>query len=1052
MTSTCLPRSGARLRTHLALVLLWLGLAARLAAQATGTIEGRVTNPATGGVLENARISVLGSAQETLSDSGGFYRLDGVPAGAAQVRVFFSGFPPANATLTVAAGQTAQRDFALTPLAAPGSPGAAAPNADGSPVKLDEFVVATSREMSGAALAINEQRFAPNMKDVVATDEFGDIAEGNVAEFLKFMPGVNIDYAGGNARDISLNGVPSTYVPVTLDGFGLASAVGGGAGGTSRGVGLDQVSINNLSRVEVSFSPTPDSQGNALAGSVNLVPRSSFERVRPSGNFSTYFMLRDDIKHWGETPAPRHPTRKIHPGFDLSYIAPVSKRFGFTLSAGMNRQYSGEPQIQNLWRGTQNPTNGTTFPHTTPDQPYLWSTIIRNSGKDTNRSSFGVTADYKLSSTDRFAFSLTYSTFNVHINHNELTFDVGRVNPGDFSLAATRGAAGQGTLQLQTTGADRSNWTFMPSLVWRHDGRIWKIDSGFAYSRASNRNRTGERGFFDTTTARRTGVTVSFADIFYLRPNTITVTDAAGAPVDPYALKNYVVTAATNNTRATDDYKRTLYANVRRDFYGHVPLSLRAGVDFRQSERDQRLFVPQYTYVGRDNLASATLSATSDDLALPFLDPSFSDRQPHYGFPKFQGISSELLYNQFVSNPAYFTSNANTSYRNLVTNSKFADELISSAYLRGDLSFLSNRLKLVTGLRAEQTNVTAAGPLTDPTRNIQRDAQGRPVLGANGRPVSLVPATNALGVSQLTFLDRAALAEKEYLRLFPSINVSYNLREDLIARAAWYTSVGRPDFNQYAGGVTLPDPENPTPNDQITLSNVSIKPWSARTFNARLEYYFQGVGQLTFGGFRRDFENFFGNTTLPATPEFLELYSLDPAVYGRYSVATQYNIDSTVRMEGLNLGYKQALTFLPRWARGVTVFVNGASQRILGPQGSGNFPGFIPRTASWGVSLNRERFSLRANWNYRSLQRRAAIAAGSSIEPGTYTWWSKRLYLDLNGEYNLTRRFALFASLRNIADAPDDIKVYGPSTPEVARFRTRVEFGSLWSVGLKGTF
>src|SRR5438309_125295 len=85
----------------------------------------------------------------------------------------------------------------------------------------------------------------------------GGIVEGNVDEFIKFMPGVNIDNAGGNARDISLNGVPSIYVPVTLDGFGLASAVGGGSGGTSRGIGLDQVSINNLSRIEVAFSPTP---------------------------------------------------------------------------------------------------------------------------------------------------------------------------------------------------------------------------------------------------------------------------------------------------------------------------------------------------------------------------------------------------------------------------------------------------------------------------------------------------------------------------------------------------------------------------------------------------------------------------------------------------------------------------------------------------------------------------------------------------------------------------------------------------------------------------
>ncbi|MBI5768076.1 MAG: TonB-dependent receptor [Verrucomicrobia bacterium] len=1039
-------RLGALARFAIAAVSLLL--ATNAPAQPTGSVAGRVTNPSTGGVLETARITVEGTALETFTDADGYYRLDGVPPGEVKVRAFFSGFPPATATITVAGGQAAQRDFQLSPV------GSGAPAGDSSVVKLGEFVVATSREMSGAALAINEQRFAANMKNVVSTDEFGDIAEGNVAEFLKFMPGVNIDYAGGNGRDISLNGVPSAYVPVTLDGFGLASAVGGGAGGTARGIGLDQVSINNLSRVEVAFSPTPDSPGNALAGSVNLVPRSSFERTRPSGNYSAYFMLRDDIKHWGETPAPRHPTRKIHPGFDVSYLAPVSKRLGFTFSAGLNRQYSGEPQAQNTWRGTQAATNGNAFPHTTFDRPYLTSVLVRNSGKDTNRSSFGFTTDYRLGERDRVSLSLTYSTFNVHINHNELTFDVGRVTSvaNDTSLSFTRGAAGAGTLQLQTTGNDRTNWTFMPSLVWRHDGRVWKMDAGFAYSRASNRNRNVESGYFDTTTSRRTGVTVSFADIFYLRPNVITVTDATGAAVDPYALKNYVVTQATGNTRATDDIKRTAYANLRRDYFGAVPLSLRAGLDVRQSERDQRVSAPAYTFVGRDGAVSTTLTATSDDLALPYLDPSFSDRQPHYGYPKYQGVSSELLYNQFVANPAWFTSNANTTYRNQVNNSKFAEEIISAGYLRTDFSFLNHRLKLVTGLRAEQTNVSAEGPLTDPTRNIQRDAAGRPVLGANGRPLNLVPTTDALGVSRLTFLDRAAGAKKEYLRWFPSVNASYNIRDDIIARAAWYTSIGRPDYNQYAGGVTLPDPETPTPNDQITVSNVAIKPWSARTFNVRLEYYPQGVGQLTLGAFRRDFENFFGSTTLPASAEFLDLYSLDPNVYGRYPVVTQYNLATSVRMEGLNLGYRQALTFLPSWARGVQVFANAAAQRITGEQGPANFPGFIPRTFAWGASLNRQKFSLRANWNYRSLQRRAPIAAGNSIEPGTYTWWSKRLYLDLSGEYVLYRNTSLFFAIRNLNDAPDDIKVYGPSTPAVARFRGRIEYGSLWSFGVKGTF
>jgi hypothetical protein len=300
---------------------------------------------------------------------------------------------------------------------------------------------------------------------------------------------VNIDYAGGNAREVSIDGVPGNYVPVTIDGFSLASAVGGGAGGTNRAVGLDQVSINNLSRVEVNFSPTPESQGTALAGSVNMVPRSSFERTKPLFNFSTYVMMRDNAKDWDRTPAPRHPTRKIHPGLDMSYVNPVSKTFGFTIAAGFNRQYSGEPQMQMFWRGTQQPTNGVAFPHTSYDRPYLTSIVVRNSGKDTKRSSFGVTADYKLGNYDRFSFSLQASTFDVLINHNALTFDVGRVNPGDFTLFSTKGAAGAGFVDLDTAGNDRANFTYMPSLIWRHDGPVWKMESGFSHSRAQNNNR-----------------------------------------------------------------------------------------------------------------------------------------------------------------------------------------------------------------------------------------------------------------------------------------------------------------------------------------------------------------------------------------------------------------------------------------------------------------------------------------------------------------------------------------------------------------------------------
>ena len=76
-------------------------------------------------------------------------------------------------------GQTAQRDFSL---ADAGLKPAAAKD---QIVEMSAFVVSTSKEMDGAAIAINEQRFAANIVNVVAADEFGHVAEGNVGEFLK---------------------------------------------------------------------------------------------------------------------------------------------------------------------------------------------------------------------------------------------------------------------------------------------------------------------------------------------------------------------------------------------------------------------------------------------------------------------------------------------------------------------------------------------------------------------------------------------------------------------------------------------------------------------------------------------------------------------------------------------------------------------------------------------------------------------------------------------------------------------------------------------------
>ena len=1024
-----------RSRTLLvAIALLVTFVSAHAQSSTPGTIEGRVLNARSGEYVAGARISVQGSALETFTDSDGKYRLSNVPTGSARVTTFYTGLPTLTTLALVTAGQTSQHDITMSTAGA---------KTDGTVVKLDAFRVETSREMDAAALAINEQRFASNIKNVVSTDEFGSVAEGNVAEFLKFMPGITIDYTGGNARDVSINGVPSAYVPITVDGFNVASAAGRA---TARNVQADMVSINNLSRIEVSYSPTPESQGSALAGSVNMVPRSSFERARPMLNYSVYVLMRDNARDFHPEPGPKpSPTRNIHPGFDFSYVAPVNNRFGYTVSAGVSSNYSPQERAMTTWLGVVAPTNGVAFPHTTPDKPYLSSYNFQDEPKVTMRRSFGATVDYKLTAHDRFSLGFQYTSFDGRFTLHNQTFNPLRVLPGAFTTTSTQGAPGAGDVTMGQNEKNRFNRTYMPTLTWRHDGPEWQADAGAGFSQQSDYNRDTEQGYFRTVSVRRTNVTVAFNDIFYLRPRVITVQDGTtGAPVDPYLLSNYALTGATSQRDFTHDLQSTAYGNLKRDFYTRVPFTLKTGFYLRQAQRDIRGGVLTYNYVGPDGRASTT-PIGGDDNAAPFLDASYSRRMSPYGFPQ-----SEVPSTRKIAHPNYFTTNANTDYRGLVTNSKFAEEIVSALYLRGDVSSPDRRLKLVGGVRAEQTNVDASGFLTDLSRNVQRSAQGQAIIGANGRPLAIT--SDPLEISKLTYLDRGARAQKEYLRFFPSLNATYNVRENLIARAAYYESVGRPNFNQYAGGVTLPDPESPPSNaNRSVVNNAAIKAWSARTVSVRLEHYFEGVGQFSVGAFRRQFENFFGATTFNATPEFLALYSIDQATYEAYDVATQHNITSTVRMDGFDFNYKQTLAFLPHWARGVQVFANGSSQRAIG-DASSNFAGFIPLAGSWGVSLTRKKFNTRVNWNYRGRQRQAAVAPGASIEPGTFTWGSKRLYVDVLGEYYLKRQVALFFNLRNVGDATEDTEVSGPSTPAHAQFRTRLDYASLWTFGIKGTF
>jgi hypothetical protein len=144
------------------------------------------------------------------------------------------------------------------------------------------------------------------------------------------------------------------------------------------------------------------------------------------------------------------------------------------------------------------------------------------------------------------------------------------------------------------------------------------------------------------------------------------------------------------------------------------------------------------------------------------------------------------------------------------------------------------------------------------------------------------------------------------------------------------------------------------------------------------------------------------------------------------------------------------LSFLPHWARGLTLFGNLTLQHLQGSQGA-SFSGFVAKTTNFGITFSRERLTLRIAVNQKGTVRQGQIT-GANREPGTFQYILPRNSADFSAEYRLTRKFSVFAGGRNVNEATDDTVVYGPNTRRDRILSARADYRAYWNIGLKGTF
>jgi hypothetical protein len=147
--------------------------AASVGAQGTGgTVAGRVIDDVSQLPLPGALVGVEGTNLETATDLRGEFRISGLAAGAQTLTISYLGRAAGTEEVTIEAGAVVNVTVELT-------------------LRFAETVeVVGERGIEAQATALNLQRTAPNITNVVSAEQLSVFPDRNAAEASQRIPGV----------------------------------------------------------------------------------------------------------------------------------------------------------------------------------------------------------------------------------------------------------------------------------------------------------------------------------------------------------------------------------------------------------------------------------------------------------------------------------------------------------------------------------------------------------------------------------------------------------------------------------------------------------------------------------------------------------------------------------------------------------------------------------------------------------------------------------------------------------------------------------------------
>lgn len=985
---TCLLPAGLR-RALLSLAVVCsflftlMSSAVHAADAGAGALSGTVSNTATGNLLEGARVEVPQLGLFTLTDGTGRYTLSGVPPGAHEVVVSYTGLDTLRRQLAFTAGQRVVQDFDLTT----------------GIYQLQEFKVTGERE--GNAASITRQRNSPNVRNVVALDAFGNLPNDSAGELLIRLPGItgSLDDEG-NVTGVSIRGAAPGFNAVSVDGNQQASA-----GGFGRDFRTHNISGALFDEIEVTKSPTPDMPADSLGGSVNLKTRSPLNMkekrrisYRAAGRWAPGFY--DHI--------PMRRDRPLHPLLSLSY----QERFD-VLGGDRNLGVS----LDTFYSENVNAVDQTLLDYefTTRSPAYVYDYRRQNGYNNRVQKSATLKFDYQLSESTRIFVSTIYNdapekfnrlyTMRAFTGRNIAAIGANGQPTGNNAIlpgytadrTQVRGVAAS-TVELNSTLYSFLDRQRQFNAGAKHDFERVKIDYDVSYShskpllQSSIRDGNAGGGIF---TMNVTNVGWIFDKSQSAAEPSFTQTEGRSI-YDGASYGNGLLTSR-NNQRFTT-YKN---ANANAQFILPTTFasSLKTGFRYRNSKFEEVGGDRRWNYIGATSLAA-------------YVDPSiklsFTESLPF--------IDSARMGTDIRENPQNWREDVYYRESRKFIGTRSLNEEITAAYVQGQARF--GPLSAVAGVRAEKTEFKGV-------------AYVRSIVGSTAAQQT----ADGLAAALADYGNGRRVLRGDQTDWFPGVHLVYRILPNLQSRLSWSNSIGRPP-----GTNLLPTESVNNTTQTVTLGNPGLKPQTSENWDASLEYYFEPVGQFSVGYFRKNISDYivtrvFGTVASGTNNGF-------NGDYAGYDMSGPSNAGDA-KIDGWEFNYQQQFTFLPGVFRGFGLSANYTKLKTSGDYGetgarsTSDVARFTPESANAGLTYNYKQVGARIMYNYVS-----ATLWDYSTDASRLRYRDARETVNLGLTYQLRRGVTLSMDFSNLFNAPQEYYRALPDRLERSTFNgTTVTFG-----------